>query len=202
MNISLTTNGVFMDCYALDTVYTPSVYADYAPFDPDVDDSKQSAYVLTNYLPWVNLEQVNKRTASGEKGTLTDLHTKEDDGSTPIKIGHLVGAPKSSVDSDSERGLTATHIGLLPDSRSQADVNDVSEIAEKRYALLRLKFNESDNSDELLARLSILDARMNKLSPRVSVDQVATLSERLEVVSAVNAARLSLSARLKEFSQR
>ena len=72
----------------------------------------------------------------------------------------------------------------------------VEKIAEERVKILALKYSADDKSQEVLARLAILNQRICQRLPTVTAEQVAFLEEASEALSRVTERTDALKARL------
>ncbi|MDP1548038.1 MAG: hypothetical protein Q8L87_18665 [Anaerolineales bacterium] len=72
----------------------------------------------------------------------------------------------------------------------------VERIANQRVRLLAAKYAGSNETQEIVARLEILNRRLLSIAPRVSEEQVASLERAHEQLTRIRAAREERSKRL------
>lgn len=184
-----------MDIYAQPTLQLDAGYIQTAPYDPDRGIEKLFGSTQ-GFSVGPNDNSVGSKYSTAflvDKKTSSPLFSKS---ATELYTKAQKAREYNTDTQDKITQVISKTWWMQSKSRQKTENNASSNTAKSRFQLLAAKYSKDDISKELIARLDILNARIQAESPRVSLKQVEQLTINTEKLEAVRSVRERLAARL------
>lgn len=174
-----------MDIYAQPHATTPMVWIQQAPHDP----RRRSLGVFgiqTGFSGKHDYDQLGGVTTHGfhpsstQTGSTSNNSKKVDAKTSGISLIDIESLPPSLYATgdvaEKDRNAGNSLAGV-------AFVDEIARINDQRLKLLAVRYEQSNTSAEILARLAILDTRLTEKAPRVSKAQLDVLEKNLDLLA-------------------
>lgn len=193
-----------MDIYAQPHSIAPVVWMQQAPFDPSRRRLGVSG-IHTSLMGERGSERLSNSAA--RKRQLNSIQTGSTSGDAKAMDAPTSGV--SLIRSESPHlGMYATGDNLSVSRSSSvrpiaaSHYEEVARLSDQRVRLLAARYEKSDTSAEVLARLAILDARLSEKAPRVSKAQLDALEKNLDTLVVLQKSREAIASKFAEISKR
>ncbi len=192
-----------MDIYAQPHFVAPIVCVQQAPFDP----SRRALGVSGNHTSLLGEHSSERQGGAGaQKPHFTSIQASSSSGDAKTK-GATLGISPTGIGYQ-QLGVYATG-DAISDVRNASTISvagyqsdEVSRLCDQRMRLLAARYEKSDTSAEILARLAILDARLSVKAPRVSKAQLDVLEQNLDILAKLQKNREVMASKFAEIAKR